>query len=201
MIKDAPIQEPQLGAPGAGLPKVELWIARWLFGRRRRRATREEATALFEKERQRIEELVRDLPTEVASKRVLIPRPRGLEDSSRYWSVFMVLDHLRIINHGITETIRLLASGQTPSRVASTAAVKPSPKAGPDSLAGFERTCEQFERCVSAVSDLRTAKKYAHPWFGPLDGAGWHLIAGVHMGLHRGQIETILATQAASKEA
>jgi len=128
-MKTIPIDEPQLGAPGAGLPKLELWVARWLFGRRRKRATREEATALFVTEHGRIQDLVRDLPQEVASRRVLIPRPRGLEDCSRYWSVYMVLDHLRIVNHGITETIRLLASGQTPGRVASTANVKPSVRA------------------------------------------------------------------------
>jgi hypothetical protein len=186
-------QEPHLEAPGAGLPKLELWIARWLFHRRRKRATREEAAALFQAEHDKIQDLVRDLPPEAASRRVLIPRPRGLEDSSRYWSVFMVLDHLRIVNHGITEAIRLLASGQTPGRPASTAAVKPSPKAGPEASAAFERSCENLERCVSAISDLRTAKKYPHPWFGPLDVAGWHLLAGVHMGLHRRQIETILA--------
>jgi hypothetical protein len=29
---------------------------------------------------------------------VLIARPRGLEDSSRYWSVWMTLDHLRIVH-------------------------------------------------------------------------------------------------------
>lgn len=197
MIKDPTLQEPRLEDPGAGLPKIELWIARWLFNRRRKRATREEAAALFLAEHDKIQDLVRNLPPEVASRRVLIPRPRGLEDSSRYWSVFMVLDHLRIVNHGITETIRLLASGQVPGRPASTAAVKPSPKAGPEGLGAFERSCENLERCVSAIADLRTAKKHPHPWFGPLDAAGWYLLAGVHLSLHRGQIESILAASPA----
>jgi len=39
---------------------------------------------------------------------------------------------------------------------------------------------------------LRTALKYKHPWFGPLDAAGWHTMAAWHIGLHRGQVERIV---------
>jgi len=31
-----------------------------------------------------------------------------------------------------------------------------------------------------------------HPWFGPLDAAGWHALAAGHMAIHRVQIERIL---------
>jgi hypothetical protein len=39
---------------------------------------------------------------------VLIDRVVGLEDSSRYWTVFMVLDHLRIVDEGISQIIKTL---------------------------------------------------------------------------------------------
>lgn len=39
---------------------------------------------------------------------VLIDRVVGIEDSSRYWSVFMVLDHLRIVDEGMTQIIQAL---------------------------------------------------------------------------------------------
>ncbi|MBX3389322.1 MAG: hypothetical protein KF691_07680 [Phycisphaeraceae bacterium] len=43
-----------------------------------------------------------------AAERVLIPRLRGLEDSSRYWSVWMMLDHLRIVNSQVAMVIASL---------------------------------------------------------------------------------------------
>lgn len=39
---------------------------------------------------------------------VLIDRVVGIEDSSRYWSVFIVLDHLWIVDEGITQIIETL---------------------------------------------------------------------------------------------
>jgi hypothetical protein len=39
---------------------------------------------------------------------------------------------------------------------------------------------------------LVTKVRHPHPWFGPLDAAGWKFLGGFHLGLHRGQIELIL---------
>ena len=123
--------------------------------------------------------------------RVLIPRPLGLEDSSRYWSVYMTLDHLRIVNGGTGELIRLLGVGKTPDRVTGTADVKPSPDADESVLGTFEAACAHFERCVSGVENLRTALRWPHPWFGPLDAADWHFFTAFHLTLHRQQIAAI----------
>jgi hypothetical protein len=40
---------------------------------------------------------------------------------------------------------------------------------------------------------LETAALYAHPWFGRLNASEWYAMAGVHMGLHRVQLEKIVA--------
>jgi len=45
---------------------------------------------------------------------------------------------------------------------------------------------------VSAAGNLKTALRLPHPWFGPLDAAGWHALAAGHMAIHRVQIERIL---------
>ena len=45
---------------------------------------------------------------------------------------------------------------------------------------------------VAAVKDLNTSARYAHPWFGPLDAAGWHALAAGHLQIHRQQIERIV---------
>lgn len=125
---------PELQAPGAGLPKIEWLMARLRFGWARRRTTREQFGALFESERDKILELARSCDEKTGCRPVLIDRFRGMEDSSRYWSVFMTLDHLRIVNLAAAGVIRALGKGQVPDRKASTADVKPDPDANVTSI-------------------------------------------------------------------
>lgn len=189
----APSAAVKLAPPGAGLPKPELFFARLIFGWFRRTRSREEVTALFEEERQRILRLAADLDAAKGSRRVLIRRLPGMEDSSRDWSVFMTLEHLRIVNEAVRESIRSLAAGKVPERVASTAAVKPSPGTGTEAVRAFEDGCKRFQDAVAEIPGLRTSARYSHPWFGPLDAAGWHAMAAFHLRLHRKQVEAILA--------
>ena len=188
------ITEPSLAAPGAGLPKLELFFARLMVTWKARRIARRDVDAFFALERATIQTFAQKCDPETGSRRVLIKRLRGMEDSSRYWSVYMTLDHLRIVNAGVAATIQQLASGEVPARAASTADVKPTPGAGESVIEEFAHTCDGFERTVAAVDNLRTTQRFAHPWFGPLDAAGWHFMAAFHMGLHRRQIEAILAS-------
>jgi hypothetical protein len=78
----------------------------------------------------------------------------------------------------------------------STANVKPSPQADASAIEAFSSTCEEFLTRTHEITDLHTEMRYAHPWFGPLDAAGWHAMAAMHMNLHRRQIERILETKA-----
>jgi hypothetical protein len=185
--------EPKLAPPGAGLPRPELYIARWLFGWRRRTGNREAFNALFQRERGAIRQLVSTCQGDDGARRVLIRRPRGLEDSSRYWSVWMTLDHLRIVNQSMTRVIKALTNGVKLEGSASTANVKPTPEATAAVLAEYEQACDTLLATVAAAGNLKTAGRYAHPWFGRLDAAGWHALAGGHMGIHRVQLERILA--------
>jgi hypothetical protein len=130
---------------------------------------------------------------ESGGRRILIRRARGLEDSSRYWSMWMVLDHLRIVNSDITRVIASLAKDVVPPGKASTARVKPSPDATASALKEHEDACDKLLSTVAGVANLKTAARYVHPWFGPLDAAGWHALAAGHMGIHRVQMERILA--------
>jgi hypothetical protein len=187
---------PQLAPPGAGLPKVELWIGRLIFSWQWRRLPRERIEEKFIRERDLILALAKGCPPEVAAERRLIKRLNGIEDSSRYWSVYMTLDHLRIVNRVTTMTIRGLAQGHPPKLRASTANVKPSPEADALAIEAFSKCCDEFLRESRGMADLHTEARYAHPWFGPLDAAGWHAMAAMHMNLHRRQIERILEAKA-----
>jgi hypothetical protein len=185
-------EEPKLAPPGAGLPRVELLVARLRFGWRRARGDRKSFDLAFQREREIICRLVDKLDAVSAARRVLIERVRGLEDSSRYWSAWMTLDHLRIIHLGIARTIRALAKGVVPPGKASTAAVKPSPEVTAAVVAEYEKSCDGLVATVASVKDLSTSARYAHPWFGPLDAAGWHALAAGHLQIHRQQIERIV---------
>ncbi len=184
--------EQKLAAPGAGLPAVELLVARLLFGFERGTRNRASFDLRFQKERRLIRELLGGCDVESGARRVLIKRPPGLEDSSRYWSVWMTLDHLRIVHHEFARVIRALTRGDMPEGKASTAAVKPNAKATSAVVTPYEESCDALLAVVTGSPDLKTTLRYDHPWFGPLDAAGWHALAGGHMRIHRVQIERIL---------
>ena len=183
--------EPKLAPPGAGLPAVELAIARILIAVGRATGSRDSQTAKFQAEREKIRALLTGLDPAQCGRRVLVRRVIGMEDSSRFWSVWMTLDHLRIIHDAMARIITSLASGTVPLGAASTAAVKPSLDADATILPRYEDSCDALLAAAAAVPELKTASRYQHPWFGPLDAAGWYRLAGTHLGIHRVQLERI----------
>jgi hypothetical protein len=60
--------EPKLAPPGAGLPKVELFIARAIFAWRGRKATRDGVNERFQKEREAIRSLARSIDVDAAGR-------------------------------------------------------------------------------------------------------------------------------------
>jgi hypothetical protein len=104
----------------------------------------------------------------------------------------MTLDHLRITNAAFGDIIRSLAANTLPPGVVSTAAVKPSRDASEAVLQQYSQSCAEVLEAIAENPNLNTALKFAHPWFGPMNAQGWHLLAGIHMRIHREQIEAIL---------
>lgn len=185
--------EPKLAPPGAGLPLPELLAARFLLGMRRLSGSPASFTARFVRERETIRRILDEAEPEELGERRLIARPRGLEDSSRNWSVLMTLDHLRIVHHACIGVIGSLSAGKIPEGRASTAAVKPDPATGIGVIADYEESCDALLATTGQVRDFRTALRFPHPWFGPMDAHGWFALASGHLGIHRVQIGRILA--------
>jgi hypothetical protein len=185
-------ETPRLAPPGAGLPFPENLIARLMFGLKRATGSPQSFTDHFIAERAHIGGLIAGKDDTVLSKRVLIARPRGLEDSSRYWSIWMTLDHLRIVHHAFIGVIESLAAGRVPEGEASTAAVKPDEQVSGAVVAEYEASCDALLATAGRIRDFKTQAKYPHPWFGPMDAHGWLALGGGHMGIHRVQIERIL---------
>lgn len=190
MVQDP---SPKLAAPGAGLPKPELFIARTRLALRCRRGSRESFLTGFHDEREKIKRLLAHLSPAQRGHRVLIRRVRGLEDSSRHWSVWMTLDHLRITNHAFAGFIASLAKGHIPDLGVDTAALKPDPDVTGEVEALFEANCEALAQSAGKNDDLKTKARHPHPWFGPLDAYHWLALADMHQTLHRVQIQRIIA--------
>ena len=192
MSSNASPTEPLLALPGAGLPQPELTVARLLVRWGRWGVNPAQSAAAFTRECATVLALARGCPPERAGRRVLIKRLAGMEDSSRFWSIYMTADHLRIVNQGIGGVIEQLARDEVPARATSTADVKPRPDVGEPVLGEFEQVCARFEEMASGVKNWRTRAKHPHPWFGPMDAGDWYYMAGFHMGLHRQQMKRIL---------
>lgn len=188
------IDEPKLEKPGAGLPFFEWAFAKYiLFPRRFKSVTTEAALSQFAVETKAIQALIAPLAEADLSKRRLIPRLPGLEDSSRYWSTAMTLQHLVIVLSGMKDMMVGLTKGIAPKRATSTADVKPSTDVNAATIAAdFENVSRVFMETVAGI-DLGSSPntKYPHPWFGPLNAKQWLVIAASHQQLHRKQVSEI----------
>ena len=120
-------ESPALGKPGAGLPAVEQLISRLIFAVTRFTDSRESAVRRVGAEARRIRALVGALDEAKGSRRVLVPRLLGLEDSSRFWSPFMVVEHLVIVDTNMFRIMTDLVSGRTHPHEARIADFKPAP--------------------------------------------------------------------------
>lgn len=187
--------EPTLAPPGAGLPLPELLIAKYLiFPIRFRTVSPAQAIEEFKGESEKILGLANTISEYSLSERRLVPRLRGLEDSSRYWSVAMAVEHLTIVGDGIREIVSALADGNSQLPESRIQDVKPSPSVDAmNVLARFHAMTERFVETTEAI-DVRkdTSARHAHPWFGPLNWRQWLLFAAPHQRIHRMQIEKII---------
>src|SRR5215472_11399027 len=94
--------QPRLAPPGAGLPFIEWAVAKYIVVPfRLRMVTMEDAVKEFADLSAAISALAKPLNETQMSDRRLIPRLQGLEDSSRYWSVAMTLEHMCIVNNRV----------------------------------------------------------------------------------------------------
>lgn len=189
-----PVQPPPLAPPGAGLSALELLFSRFLLTVVRATASRASALRRLTKEAQRIRELVEPLDDTVGSQRVLVRRLLAIEDSSRYWSPFMVVEHLVIVDTNIFRIMIDLVAGRVHPDEARIENFKPAPSAGRPSLDSFGKLVEQFQCSVPRWPELHTRSRHPHPWFGPLDAHAWLCLAGIHHAIHRRQLHRILAT-------
>lgn len=187
--------EPQLAKPGAGLPFLEWVVAKYIvIPVRFKEVSQEQGLNEFNDELGKILSHVRALPLTDLNQRRLIPRLRGLEDSSRFWSVAMTLQHLVIVNRQMKQVIISLSNGFT--AMSPTAIVDVKPPVGSyteNVVTDFENMARSFIGDLSSIFLEGYPKAtYPHPWFGQLSAKQWLLFAAPHMQIHRKQIAEII---------
>ena len=191
--RDEAIQK-QLAPPGAGIPwyhrlVLKLYVGPFVSAK----AKWGESEKTFSKVNSRILKEIEGLSEKDLAKRVLVPSQMGLEDSSRYWSVAMTLEHLVIVGEAITKGITMLSAGQVPPIKPDTAKVKPlGAMPVSQSLKEFNSfTSENFQKFLQTVKDKDSKLSLAHPWFGPFNANQWFWLLGMHGGIHLKQIREI----------
>ncbi|MCA9805737.1 MAG: DinB family protein [Cyanobacteria bacterium HKST-UBA02] len=187
--------EPRLAPPGAGLPVHEWLVAKYIiFPRLFKTTSKEEALSRFADQSEKLLAIARAQAPEDLVRRQLVKRLQGMEDSSRYWSVAMVLDHLTIVGSNIQLVVSALSRGKTIDRKASIKEVKPRTDLDPlETIEKFEKMSDRF---VSVLKDIDVDAfpnvKYSHPWFGPLNAHQWLIFAAPHEDIHRRQALAIV---------
>ncbi|MFO0700026.1 MAG: hypothetical protein U0236_12420 [Nitrospira sp.] len=183
---------PTLESPGAGLPAFELAWLRLLFRLACRVIWKNLGLRWFNFEAKKIVALANRVSAAQGTVPVLIDRITGIEDSSRYWSVFMVLDHVRIVDEGITLIVTTLTTDRLFPQEVRIQDVKPNPTSGAETIARLLSIVHNYESTVTRLGTLGWTTRHAHPWFGPMTAHDWHCLAAVHHWVHRRQLERIV---------
>ncbi len=183
---------PRLAPAGKGLPFPENLLARyWFIPMAFRRLPVERAIDLFLGEGKECLRLAQIVSPENRQEPVLIKRFVGIEDSSRYWSINMVIAHLLQVGTSILTLSKQLSEGQKPDILIRIEDLKPQREQSHDLLKQYAEFLSSYREQTEALqySDLPT---HRHPWFGALSAAKWMKLNGIHNRIHRKQIEAIL---------
>lgn len=182
----------RLGKPGAGLPLLQRLVLKYFLGPYI--STRDDWAGDirdFDAVNAKTFAAIEGLEDNQLTTRVLVPKQTGLEDSSRYWSVAMTLDHICIVGEGVRDIILSLSNGVVPNRKVDTAKVKPEC----NEISAVARF-RDFATLTMSDIDARLGDKDAlatleHPWFGPFTLRQWHWLLAVHGDIHLRQLKAI----------
>ena len=184
-----PADNLQLEPPGAGLPPLELAVARWVLFPFWCASTQwEKSHNIFQEETNKILSLCKSLSPAELTKPVLIDRLRGIEDSSRFWSIAMTMEHLCIVNDRIADLIVSLGRGIPPPGVIGTADVKPQGTwSAEESIERFRDSSESLiARANTEVENRDARTTFRHPWFGEMNVRQWNALTSLHQGVNFG---------------
>lgn len=189
------VRPPQLQPSGAGVPSWQRLAGKYFYLPLWCQYSSWERTPdILEAQADRLLQGAASLGDELLRRRVLVPPLVGIEDSSRYDSYAMVLEHLTIVGHAVARIVEYLGHGRRPAFVLRPAEVKARGLAeAAEVVAGYREMLATFRRAaLDAGADRRSPLRHEHPWFGPLDTYQWLCFATLHQVVHGKQARAIL---------
>lgn len=147
----------------------------------------------FHKINGRILKEIESLSEKQLTTKILIPPITGLEDSSRFWSAAMTLEHLLIVSELMMTAITDLTNGEIPQIKVSTADVKPSGKIKADEVISEFKlmVSDDYKKFFLNLKNKNSELRFLHPWFGLLTAKQWFWVMSIHHGVHLKQIREI----------
>lgn len=188
---------PQLEPPGSGLPWIEQLVGRYVVMPLTMSAmSNQSAYDRFSKVAQSLISTLQGVDVDVANRRVLVERITGLEDSSRYWSPVMIVDHLTITGTGILGIVQALCQGEMPERVVRIEDVKPSeqPLNINEVLERYQMMLDSYHHALPELLECipSSTGTHPHPWFGEFNAHQWWCMNATHHEVHLKQMQLIL---------
>lgn len=187
----------QLKPPGAGLPGWERQVLDLSLKVASTVVSDRNALNMFRNETNLLIQLAEGDESYDPFQKLVIPRVIGIEDSSRNWSVMMVIEHLCLANRDILTAIQALFEGITPRGEIDIALYKPSPDITYEIMNHYREVTDEYlmtvERLIETRGRLQTAARFRHPWFGLLNAHQWHCFAAFHQRIHRRQAQKLIA--------
>ncbi|MGZ5280237.1 MAG: DinB family protein [Pseudobdellovibrionaceae bacterium] len=183
---------PKLAAPGAGIPLhhkilLRVYVKPFIAAK----SSPEASKKTFKKVTDKILDELEGLTAGQLTQKVLVPPQAGLEDSSRFWSIAMTLEHLGIVGRKISTAVTALSENQPIVEKADTGKMKPFGQiSSAESLQDFKKfALEEFSQLP--LPSLNPKNRFLHPWFGMMNNREWYWLLGAHQGLHLKQIREI----------
>ena len=180
---------------GAGLPPMELFLLKNIqLPMAFATTSNEQAMKTFLQEARYHVDLVSKLSTEARDRKVLVPKLPSIEDSSRFWSAGMVLEHLIIVGERMGVIVQSLSAGKMPTGMSSIAEGKPPGKIGGEMI--IEEYATFVDRFIKRMNNIEPSVNkrnisYAHPWFGPLGVNQWICLSALHQKTHTKHLQAI----------
>lgn len=187
------MDQPALDKPGAGLPFFAALMARWYVGPYlSRKADKDKNLRLFALVGARVLKEADGVAADKRDVKVLVPRMQGIEDSSRFWCVNEVLEHLMITGIGMRDLVVSLAKGQTTDYVVKIENFKPKGKyAGGDARPDFKKFVAETGELLKDLPIVDGGLTHKHPWMGPFNALQWTWLLAGHSGIHLAQLAAI----------
>lgn len=185
-----------LDKPGAGVPWLErAYLRYYMKPFVAARSDWDKNWENFDYINTRLFEKIHGLTPAQLEQQILVPRLSGLENSSRYWSIAMTLEHLIIVGEKQKTLITALSQGITPPGRGDTATVKPKGgKPGDQQLAEYRAFIATLRPTLDPLkaAALKSRTRFPHPWMDKINARQWQWLYPAHTHVHYQQIKEIV---------